>query len=371
MLFKGEVSKMKRTKLISSVLVLTIFVQSLAASYARADGSPSETNSTASFKSCEEAPQASSEECVEVVVHTPPAREQAIRFAPEHVVIDTAPAQEVVVDSMPTHGESNDVADMRQHIPKITWKGKVIMGTLVTLLIAGGVLLGLYEKGKLGNNNNPGPLPPLKPGPKPGDVVTSINFSGYDFLPKEGGPWNMFSNSRQGISLNSQNQLVLKVFQKDGEWKQTEVAHPSTGYGTYEYKILATPGTPNLRSSFIVYKNELQAFEIGVGAMGATNGTFIVQPNDVAGNQVDFAAIPSADGFANFRMSWTPSGIKFEAIKDGNVISTFDYKGTSNFAPDSQTFTVFKQWLLANSTAPNDGFEHGATFDSFKFTPMQ
>lgn len=230
-------------------------------------------------------------------------------------------------------------------------------------LIIGGILTGfLAAEGALDNSNliPPPPAPPAPSAPNP----LAVNVTGVEFIAREQAGF-----SKAAISLNDQKEIVMKVLQIDNSWKQSELFRNGAGYGVYEYKMAISQPTSNVRSTFMLYQNDDQVFEMSLGQFGANNATFIVQPIDKNGNQASFVAIPGVDGFTQFRIEWTSQGILFNAYRDGQVVGSLNYTGANNFVPQS-TKAVFKQWLI-RSNAPNDTQEHSAKIKDFKFTEIK
>lgn len=330
-------TSMKKLKAVSSVLVISLFLQGIAPSYG-----------------------AQVYELSEIDTHVT-SRPAAFTHDPE--------AQ-----------QPSDGSGARRWAPRVGKKFWIAMGTLLFVGIAGGVLGALKAKGVFDPKSEPAndPVNPAVPTPTlpHSNNITSIHFSGYDWPVKQGGKENRFAYTDDAIFIDGAGNLNLKVLKDGDAWKSSEVSlGHSLGYGTYEFEI-KTSGIeldPALVSSSMIYQDDQNILEVGLSkwkeASPEHTASFAVQPSDVPGNIYPFQPVAAEDGFVKYRINWSKEKVLFEALVKDAVIASFSYSGKYNFAPGNET-VVLKHWLF-NTTAPSDQNEHSLVIKSFGFKPLQ
>lgn len=230
------------------------------------------------------------------------------------------------------------------------------------------------------NWNNFLPAPKPAPAPTPPPVVQACVGTSphpYDLCWKgqwwinatyfgQPGPTNFTS---QNVSVDSQNNLHIKIAQVNGQWSGAQLeSENSFGYGTYTWKVTSPVYfDPNVASGLFTYNQPDPAFahrEIDAiegakwgNAADTTNAQFTIQPFDTIGNlhRLVTNTQPSTISF-----TWTATSITFRYNDQ-----TWVYNGTIP-TPSAQVF--MNMWLF-NGNAPVDGQPHELVISDFQYTP--
>lgn len=372
---------MKKFKAISSVLVISLFVQSIGPVAHAADSvsSPSASFHTASEGSISDRASSLESQSVggievhemETLSHIVEIQEAPSIHSERAVVVTPDPA---AAATRSNYRQDEEIADYRQVHAKFGWKAKVVMGTIFAALLGVGGVMAAWQTGAFGKKPGSDTVPPA-PAPE-APSISSIQFSGYDWPVKQGGKNNNFAYTTDAVFLDSDGNLNLQVLKVGDTWKSTEVAlNQSLGYGVYEFEVKTSAVSldTNLVSSSMLYADDLQSMDVQLSkwhdSSAAAAASFGVQPTDVTGNLYPFQPVADGQDFVKYRINWSKEKVLFEALLKDTLIASFSYSGKYNFAPGNET-VVLKHWLH-NSTMPADQHQHSMVIKSFKFTAQK
>lgn len=214
--------------------------------------------------------------------------------------------------------------------------------------------------------------------PPPGRTIA---FSGYSWAVKSStevvgpGP-NVFSSSPENVWVDAAGQLHLRVTSRNGRWLSAEVfLDRSLGYGTYRFMIASPVADldPNAVLGLFTW-NDDPAYnhrEVDVefarwgNAGDPTNGQYVVQPYDRAGNLTRFVQPLSAPSSHSF--TWRTKGVNFASTDAaGRTIANWGYTGSS--VPRAGGERIHLNLWLNRGLPPADGAEIEVVLSAFSFT---
>lgn len=224
-----------------------------------------------------------------------------------------------------------------------------------------------------------------------------IHFSGYEWVIKETdekvgpGP-NFFLNSSSNIYTDVLDNLHLKIVQKDGHWKCSEVISKNQfGYGRYVFNIKSRVDQldPNAVLGIFLWdpnalKNYNHEVDIEVSKWSVANNMnaqFVVQPFTNPENIKRFN-MNLLGNYSSFTIDWFPDRILFNSYhghiecdplvnaKPTNVpIQSWVYKSKGIPVP-RQSNIRFNLWLNEGK-APVYGQDQEVIITCFSFTPYR
>ncbi|HEX7347795.1 MAG TPA: glycoside hydrolase family 16 protein [Candidatus Limnocylindrales bacterium] len=219
------------------------------------------------------------------------------------------------------------------------------------------------------------PVSAARPGPSgPRTVV----FDGYTWTVKAStrkigpGP-NLFSPDLAWVDASGA--LHLRIAKVGGRWNVSEVINQATlGYGTYSWTIRADLDALDRQVVLGLFTwNDDPAYnhrELDVefarwgNAADATNGQFVVQPYDRAGN---LQRIRQAPGFATTThgFTWRPDRVDFFSSA---TPTSWSYAGPDVPRPGGENARM-NLWLI-RGVAPSNGQPAEVVITDFTFTPL-
>jgi hypothetical protein len=218
------------------------------------------------------------------------------------------------------------------------------------------------------------------PAAKPLPSAATIQFSGYTWDVKDSsggrvgpGP-NIFSGSN--VWLDAAGRLHLRITKIRGRWTCAEVINTqSLGLGTYTWVVESPVDVldPSVVLGLFTYSDDpaYHHRELDVeysrwgNAADTTNGQYVVQPYDHAGNRVRMTvaagAAPTTHGF-----TWGTAAIDF--FSDRSSLPTWRYAGPDVPQAGSESARI-NLWLFRGA-APTNGRSVELVIRSFAFTPL-
>lgn len=213
---------------------------------------------------------------------------------------------------------------------------------------------------------------------QPAPAPRTIKFAGREWLvrntPEKSGPGpNFFSNSSDGVWVDSKGRLNLKVRKSARGWECVEVGLPkSLGYGEYKFTIETPPSeiADNAILGLFTYEDDVKEIDLEVSRWGASSGPdsqFVVQPWDGKGNRLRFA-LPENPGTYVMSFRWTQKEIKFATTAKG-FRTEWTYTGKDIPPPGKETARI-NLWLYQGGD-PAPLKEQTVVVSGFVFTPAK
>ena len=210
----------------------------------------------------------------------------------------------------------------------------------------------------------------------------TIQFDGHDWLVKSSsrkigpGP-NLFSSSTSNVWVDAAGRLHLKISKSGGRWYSAEVINTaSLGRGTYSWTV---EGDMNALDRQVVLGlftwNDDPAFnhrELDVefarwgNASDPTNGQYVVQPYDTAGNLVRITQPSGITGPTTHGFTWGTSSVSFTSSTASP--SSWTYAGPDVPEPGGENARM-NLWLF-RGIAPSNGQAVEVVISDFTFTPL-
>jgi hypothetical protein len=219
------------------------------------------------------------------------------------------------------------------------------------------------------------PVSAARPGPTGPKTVA---FDGFTWTVKAStrklgpGP-NLFSPDLAWV--DSSGALHLRIAKVGGRWNASEVINQATlGYGTYSWTVRADLDALDRQVVLGLFTwNDDPAYnhrELDVefarwgNAADPTNGQFVVQPYDHAGN---LQRVTQAPGLATTThgFTWRPDRVDFFSTASP---TTWSYAGPDVPRPGGENARM-NLWLF-RGVAPSDGQPAEVVITDFTFTPL-
>lgn len=205
----------------------------------------------------------------------------------------------------------------------------------------------------------------------------SLNFSGYTWNVKSGyygpGP-NYWTDNTDDVFVDAHGALHLKVVQRDGAWRSSEVWLPSSlGYGTYEFDIATNIDLldPQIVVAPFLYQDDTHEIDIEYSRWGYPsnqNTWYNIQPFSVAGNQKKFMTVQGA-GPITARIEWSADKIVLSTLQSGAILNTWTYTGANNFAAGGERVHI--NFWMYEAKPSQSGVTQELIVNAFRFTPQQ
>lgn len=204
----------------------------------------------------------------------------------------------------------------------------------------------------------------------------TVEFSGYNWAVKSGyygpGP-NYWTDNQEDVFVDQSGALHLKVIQRDGVWRSSEVWLPSSlGYGTYEFDISSRVDqldTQIVAAPFL-YQDDTHEIDIEYSRWGYpqnSNTWYNIQPFSIAGNQKKFTTIQGS-GPITARIEWSSDKIILSTMQNGLPLSTWLYTGANNFAPGKERVHI--NFWMYEAKPPQSGESQELVVRAFRFIPL-
>ena len=216
-----------------------------------------------------------------------------------------------------------------------------------------------------------------------------LSFSGYDWWSKSSvspvgpGP-NYFSDSTNNLWVDLAGQLHIRITNRSNQWQCAELVSARTfGYGSYRFELNSR--ADNLNPSVVpglftwsddpVYADreiDVECSRFG-NATDPNNAQYVVQPYNLAGHLVRFAA-PTGLTNVTHLFTWESNRVSFQSQvgsyspnpAPGNVISNWTYTLT---VPQSGDENIRINLWLFNGAPPTNNQEVELILKSFEFVP--
>ncbi|MEI8000457.1 MAG: hypothetical protein WCI50_03815 [Actinomycetes bacterium] len=218
------------------------------------------------------------------------------------------------------------------------------------------------------------------PGPEAAAPAAPLTFSGRTWRVKTStrgvgpGP-NVFSAAN--VSVDPVGRLHLAISRTTRGWSCAEVwLDQSLGYGTYEWQLASDVSALDASAVLGLFtwsdapdynhrEIDFEASRWGV-PNDPTNAQWVVQPFDAPGNLTRWTigrTVPSV-----VRFTWSRSGITFEALAGGVVVSRRVSSGAANPLPGGEQAHM-NLWLYQGH-APRNGQPLEVVVDRFTYRPL-
>ncbi len=204
----------------------------------------------------------------------------------------------------------------------------------------------------------------------------TLNFSGYTWNVKAGyngpGP-NYWTDNAEDVFVDAHGALHLKVIQRDGAWRSSEVwLSSSLGYGTYEFDITTRVDQldPQIVAAPFLYQDDTHEIDIEYSRWGYPNNQntwYNIQPWSLAGNQKKFTTAQGAAPITA-RIEWAADRIILSTLQNGATINTWTYTGANNFAPNNERVHI--NFWMYEAKPPQSGATQELIVTAFRFTPI-
>lgn len=220
--------------------------------------------------------------------------------------------------------------------------------------------------------------------------LPSVHFSGYDWWLKASvgsvgpGP-NFFSDSTENVRVDTNDDLHLKITQRNGIWYCPEVIlTESLGPGRYVFQLTGQVGQINENAvlGLFTWDNDgcnqnFREIDIEFSRWGnvqdSTNAQYVVQPWNVAGNLQRWY-VPVLMDSSTHSFGWYSDSINFLSVKGHQSVQPYDsiiyswqYTGSNIPSPGSETVRM-NLWLF-NGQPPSNGQEVEVVISKFEFIP--
>jgi len=214
-----------------------------------------------------------------------------------------------------------------------------------------------------------------------------IQFSGHQWLVKSSkqrfgpGP-NRFSDESQNVWVDENDNLHLKIIQKQGRWYCSEVvSKESFGYGKYVFTVNGNFADLDKNVIFGLftwddaalqkYHNEIDLEYGNWGVLDSPNLQFVIQPEILEESKRKFKVRFDTTSTINC-IEWIPGSVKFTVDEPGNGKmlrkSEWSFDKQSVPIPDEHTKIRMNLWLFAGK-APKSKKETEIIITKFDFFP--
>jgi hypothetical protein len=219
-----------------------------------------------------------------------------------------------------------------------------------------------------------------------------IEFSGYQWRAKDGGPYgpgnNYFSDSEENVWVDTNGWLHLRITKRDDRWHCPEVALVDPlGYGDYIFKTVGRIDQldPNVILGLFIWEyqesyagageaNVANEFDIEFGRWKdpeRENAQYVCQPWQMPGNEHRFEmTLHHEDQKTSHGFLWYPSGIACRSWfghddqpQDSMIIHNWFYAG-KDIPRHSQARVHINLWCI--DEPPSDGQEHEVIIAGFR-----
>jgi hypothetical protein len=222
-----------------------------------------------------------------------------------------------------------------------------------------------------------GPAAAARPGGGGGPKI--LRFDGYDWLVKSSsrkigpGP-NLFDPN--GAFLDAAGNLHLRIARVNGKWQASEVINQaSLGRGTYSWTIGGDLAALDRNAVLGLFTwNDDPAFnhrELDVefsrwgNTADPTNGQFVVQPYDTAGNLLRITQ-PAGVTSSTHAFTWGTSSVSFSS--SSAAPGSWTYAGPDVPQPGGENARI-NLWLFRGQP-PSNGAPIEIVVTDFTFTPL-
>lgn len=204
----------------------------------------------------------------------------------------------------------------------------------------------------------------------------TISFAGRTWTVRSdgGGPGpNQWATDSNAVFVDAQGRLHLKVLSENGQWYSSEVFLPtSLGYGSYSFDIASRVDLTdtNLVASPFLYQDDSHEIDIEFSdwqSPGAPRGNFTVQPWQKESTNNRKFPFSLQDGLSTHTITWLPDAITLESRQGNNLLSSWTYRGSDNFAPGNEQLHL-NHWMI-DGLPPSNGQEEDFVIAGFTFTP--
>lgn len=205
----------------------------------------------------------------------------------------------------------------------------------------------------------------------------TINFSGHTWSVKSGyygpGP-NYWTDHTDDVYVDGSGALHLKVVQRDGAWRSSEVWLPaSLGYGTYEFDIATRVDQldPQVVAAPFLYQDDTHEIDIEYSRWGYAenkNTWYNIQPWYVSGNQMKYNTAQGG-GPITARIEWAADRIVLSTLQNGVPLSSWIYTGANNFSPGKERVHI--NFWMYEAKAPQSSAAQELIVNAFRFAPLQ
>lgn len=210
--------------------------------------------------------------------------------------------------------------------------------------------------------------------------VRKVDFSGLGWTvrastePVGPGP-NLFSDSPDNVWVDTVGRLHLRITNRDGIWRASEVIlDRSLGHGGYRFRLASAVGgfDPAVVLGLFTYAEEPdhhhREIDIEFGSWPdapESNARYTVQPAK-AGNGHPFVQPIVPSSTHEFR--WTSELVSFQSRSAVSRIARWTYRGL-DIPPPGNERTHINLWLQGGRP-PSDGAEVEVVLAAFSSTPL-
>lgn len=208
---------------------------------------------------------------------------------------------------------------------------------------------------------------------------TYIDWSGYRWRVKEAkltgpGP-NAFSSDSANVSVDQDDQLHLKIEQRDSTWYCAEIIlDHSLGYGVYTFRLDSRVDSLNYNTIFagFIYDSTAQEFDMEFSRILADphNAQYVIQPWYIPGH-IEYFDMPDTSQTSH-SFEWRSDRIVFKSWRGhadsssaATLIHAWTYAGEDIPTPgsDRMRFNLY----LAGGDPPSGGSTDEVTVTTFRF----
>lgn len=217
-----------------------------------------------------------------------------------------------------------------------------------------------------------------------------ITFSGYEWevkssgFPVGPGP-NYFSGNEEDVWVDENDQLHMRIAQRDGHWYCTEVfTTEPLGYGIYTFTLASRVDEldKNVILGLFTWDDaapEHNYCEIDIefsrwGEEAGDNSQFVVQPWGHTGNRHRFNMNLRGD-YSTHSFDWGLDNIQFSSFHGresppdpGDEVESWLYTGV-DIPPEGEGNARINLWLL-DGNPPSDGETVEIVIEAFEFVPQ-
>ena len=205
----------------------------------------------------------------------------------------------------------------------------------------------------------------------------TIDFSGHTWSVKSGlygpGP-NYWTDNSQDVFVDTNGALHMKIVQRDGAWRSSEVWLPtSLGFGTYEFDIASRVDQldPQVVAAPFLYQDDTHEIDIEYSRWGYPdnqNTWYNIQPWTTKGNQAKFMTTQGT-GPITARIVWSPEKIILSTMQNGVALNSWTYTGANNFEPGGERVHI--NFWMYEAKPPQSGATQELVINAFRFSPQQ
>lgn len=215
----------------------------------------------------------------------------------------------------------------------------------------------------------------------------SIHFSGYEWwikasIVKIGPGPNYFSDTPENVWVDDEDQLHLKITNRNGKWYCAEVIlNESLGYGKYIFKVGSKIGQINENAvlglfTWDSYAPDEHYREIDIefsrwGVVNDPNAQYVVQPWNYTGNLKKWIQ-PTLLDSSTHSFEWRPDSISFLSVKGHETSAPYDsiihsWKYTGQYIPTCGGENARINLWLFRGQPPTDNSEVEVIISNFRY----